>query len=206
MLCICVISSCGFRACFSREGRKLGQNTEEDNNEKGSTNWMESKKQKQWRDLGKDLLFCDFLHHYWADFFFLIYFWGQMFFNVVFKIQLMANAEVSAWKNRFSSPPPCWQFWGEDYLSSLYFKSILTFCDYEVTSLNFQCSYIIRNSTWISPCHFVSCSFPRVFFLELELTFMEAPVLSAGRFMKPRQERDLLYHTEWALSDLSRWL
>jgi len=36
VLYIGVISSCGFRACFSREGRKLGQNTEEDYNEKGS--------------------------------------------------------------------------------------------------------------------------------------------------------------------------
>lgn len=28
---------------------------------------MDSKKQKQKRDLGKDLLFCDFLHYYWAE-------------------------------------------------------------------------------------------------------------------------------------------
>lgn len=40
MLCIGVISNCGSGHASSREGRKLGQNTEEDNNERGNE-WIQ---------------------------------------------------------------------------------------------------------------------------------------------------------------------
>jgi len=118
-----------------------------------------------------------------CGFIFFNLFLKKKIFNVVFKIQPVANAEVTEWKNRFSPLPAGWQFRGEEYLSSLYFKSILTFCDYEVTFLSFQCSYKIRNPPWVNPCPFVSFSFPGFIFLKLELTFMEASVLSAGNMI-----------------------
>lgn len=58
------------------------------------------------------------------------------------------------------------------------------FCGYEVSFLNFQCNYITRNPTQVSPCPFVSFYFPGFIFLEFKLTFMKASMLFAGKFMK----------------------
>lgn len=54
MLCIGVISNCGSGHASSREGRKLGQNTEEDNNERGNK-LNGFKKVKTTERLGKGL-------------------------------------------------------------------------------------------------------------------------------------------------------
>lgn len=58
--------------------------------------------------------------------------------------------------------------------------------------LCFQCSYVNSNPTWISPCDvFFPFFFSCIIFLELQLSFIEASTLVAGKFMKPHQERDL---------------
>lgn len=57
---------------------------------------MDSEKQKQKRDLVKDLFFCDFLQYYWAEsVFHLSIFLARKVFHVVFKLQPVANAKIS---------------------------------------------------------------------------------------------------------------